>query len=157
MRFRYTNGNFRSTIARRELDSRAAPLFIFPCRPRFFLCLYQSTLLFVVADKLYKPVSNIRAGTRSVKIRFFFIFFPLVSLNVFDARDQPDSIWWPLKRERERGRKKGGKIARARENEERPEKERKVRTPCTHHGELLILPDECMFKGLLARVIDGLS
>lgn len=25
------------------------------------------------------------------------------------------------------------------------------------HGELLILPDECMFKGLPARVIDGLS
>lgn len=131
--------------------------FSFP-RPHFFLRLYQSTLLFVVADKLYKPVSNIRAGTRSVKIRFFlYIFFPLVSLNVFDARDQPDSIWRPLKKKNEKKRrKKGGKIARTRENEERPEK-REESANAMHHGELLILLDECMFKGLPARVIDGLS
>lgn len=59
-------------------------------------------------------------------------------MNVFDARDQPDSIWWPLKKksesekekEREGKSEKGRKIVRARENEERPEKERKVRTPC---------------------------
>lgn len=55
----------------------ARPIFIFLPRSHFFLCLYQSNLLFVVADKLYKPVSNIRAGTRSVKIRFFYIFFRL--------------------------------------------------------------------------------
>lgn len=60
-------------------------------------------------------------------------------------------------KQREREGERGGKIASVRENEKRPEKERKVRTPCTHHGELLILPDECMFKGLTARVIDGLS
>jgi len=90
-------------------------------------------LLFVVADKLYKPVSNIRAGTRSVKIRFFYIFFRLVECF---RRAGPAGFYLVAalkkkKREREREeKKKGGKIARTRENEDRLEKERKVRTPC---------------------------
>jgi len=66
----------------------------------------------------------------------------------------------------------GGRLKKKKSEKER-ERERKKRTDKSHtrkrgatgkreesanavrHSELLILPDECMFKGLPARVIDG--
>jgi len=138
------HGNFRS--ARRF----TRPIFILLSSP---VCTNQPPL-FVVVDKLYKPVSNIRgASARSVKIRSFFfslLFFLFISFFLpsrlsrwmFSTRGTS----WILSmggrfgiknEEREEGKtkktlpKKAEKSsAQTRKRGARRKKGRKVRTPC---------------------------
>lgn len=58
-------------------------------------------------------------------------------------------------REKEREKKAEKSSARAKTRSATGKREESANA--MRHGELLILLDECMFKGLPARVIDGLS